>query len=61
MRHQGQFLHNGVSVRAKVIDRGPYKGYDWDLTKKTAKRLGFLEVGSDRSRPPSPPQAYPGY
>ncbi len=30
-----------------MIDRGPYsKGYAWDLTKKTAKRLGFLDVGA---------------
>ena len=30
-----------------MIDRGPFhKGYAWDLTKKTAKRVGFLAVGS---------------
>jgi peptidoglycan lytic transglycosylase len=41
------FTFNGVSVPATVIDRGPFrKGYAWDLTKKTAKRLGFLSVGS---------------
>ncbi len=41
------FRHAGRTVSATVIDRGPYrKGYAWDLTKKTAKRLGFLAVGS---------------
>src|SRR5262245_38756960 len=41
------FNFNGASVAATVIDRGPFrKGYAWDLTKKVAKRLGFLEVGS---------------
>jgi rare lipoprotein A (peptidoglycan hydrolase) len=44
---QVTFTNNGRSVTATVIDRGPYrKGYAWDLTKKTAKRVGFLEVGS---------------
>ncbi len=44
---QVTFTHNGVSIAATVIDRGPYnKGYAWDLTKKTAKRIGFLEVGA---------------
>jgi rare lipoprotein A len=44
---QVTFTYNGASVTATVIDRGPYrKGYSWDLTKKTAKRVGFLEVGS---------------
>jgi len=38
----------GRSVSTTVIDRGPYhKGYAWDLTKKAAKRLGFLAVGAD--------------
>jgi rare lipoprotein A len=41
------FSHLGRSVTATVIDRGPFrKGYAWDLTKKTAKRVGFLAVGS---------------
>ena len=41
------FSLNGMSVTAPVIDRGPYrKGYAWDMTKKTAKRVGFLAVGS---------------
>ena len=40
------FSHAGLSVTATVIDRGPFrKGYAWDLTKKTAKRVGFLSVG----------------
>jgi peptidoglycan lytic transglycosylase len=44
---QVTFTHNGASITGTVIDRGPYKkGYAWDLTKKTAKRIGFLEVGS---------------
>lgn len=41
------FSHAGRTVAATVIDRGPFrKGYAWDLTKKTAKRVGFLAVGS---------------
>jgi rare lipoprotein A len=44
---QVTFSNAGRSVTATVIDRGPFhKGYTWDLTKKTAKRIGFLEVGS---------------
>jgi rare lipoprotein A (peptidoglycan hydrolase) len=44
---QVTFSHNGNTVTTTVIDRGPYnKGYAWDLTKKAAKRLGFLEVGA---------------
>jgi rare lipoprotein A (peptidoglycan hydrolase) len=44
---QVTFSYNGLSVTAPVIDRGPYrKGYAWDMTRKTAKRVGFLEVGS---------------
>ncbi len=44
---QVTFTHVGMSVAATVIDRGPFtKGYTWDLTKKTAKKVGFLEVGS---------------
>ena len=44
---QVTFTYNGASVTATVIDRGPFhKGYAWDLTKKTAKRLGFLAVGA---------------
>ena len=44
---QVTFSFGGLSVTATVIDRGPFrKGYAWDLTKKTAKRVGFLAVGS---------------
>jgi peptidoglycan lytic transglycosylase len=44
---QVTFSNDGASVTATVIDRGPFrKGYTWDLTKKTAKRVGFLEIGS---------------
>jgi len=44
---QVTFTHNGRSITTRVIDRGPYhKGYAWDLTKKTAKRIGFLTVGA---------------
>ncbi len=44
---QVTFTYNGASVTATVIDRGPFhKGYAWDLTKKVAKRLGFLEIGA---------------
>jgi peptidoglycan lytic transglycosylase len=44
---QVTFSYNGASVTATVIDRGPFhKGFAWDLTKKTAKRVGFLAVGS---------------
>jgi rare lipoprotein A len=44
---QVTFTNDGRSVTATVIDRGPYrKGYAWDLTKKTAKKVGFLEIGS---------------
>jgi peptidoglycan lytic transglycosylase len=40
--------YGGRSVSTTVIDRGPYhKGFAWDLTKKAAKRLGFLAVGAD--------------
>jgi hypothetical protein len=53
------FSYAGRSVTATVIDRGPFhKGYAWDLTKKTAKRVGFLAVGSGRIQatvtPPAP-------
>ena len=44
---QVTFSYGGRSVTTTVIDRGPYhKGYAWDLTKKAAKRLGFLAVGA---------------
>ena len=44
---QVSFALNGVSVTTTVIDRGPFrKGYKWDLTKATARAIGFLTVGS---------------
>jgi rare lipoprotein A (peptidoglycan hydrolase) len=44
---QVTFSYGGRTVTATVIDRGPFhKGYAWDLTKKAAKRVGFLAVGS---------------
>jgi rare lipoprotein A len=44
---QVTFSYGGASVTATVIDRGPFhKGYAWDLTKRTAKMIGFLAVGS---------------
>ena len=46
---QVTFSYAGRSVAATVIDRGPYrKGFAWDLTKKTAKRVGFLPVGTGK-------------
>jgi peptidoglycan lytic transglycosylase len=46
---QVTFTYEGRSVAATVIDRGPYrKGYAWDLTKKAAKKVGFIEVGSGK-------------
>ena len=44
---QVTFSYGSASVTATVIDRGPFhKGYAWDMTKKVAKRLGFLAVGA---------------
>lgn len=41
------FHHRGRRVTARVIDRGPYvRGYKWDLTKRLARRLDFIEKGS---------------
>ena len=59
---QVTFSYGGRSVTATVIDRGPFhKGYAWDLTKKTAKRVGFLAVGSGPIQatvtPPAPAAA----
>lgn len=34
-------LYNGRTISVPVIDRGPYTSADWDLTEKTADRLGF--------------------
>jgi rare lipoprotein A (peptidoglycan hydrolase) len=43
------FAYNGHWVRAKVIDRGPYnKGYQWDLSRMLAKRLGFINSGAGK-------------
>jgi rare lipoprotein A (peptidoglycan hydrolase) len=45
------FAYNGRWVRAKVIDRGPFNGaYEWDLTKRLAKRLGFLYSSDGKLR-----------
>jgi len=55
---QVTFTYNGASVAATVIDRGPYrKGYAWDLTKKAAKKIGFLEVGSGKVKATVTPAA----
>ncbi len=44
---QVTFTYGTRIVPATVIDRGPFRrGYAWDLTKRLAKRLGFLPVGS---------------
>jgi rare lipoprotein A (peptidoglycan hydrolase) len=55
------FSYAGRSVSATVIDRGPFhKGYAWDLTKKAAKRVGFLAVGAGKIQAtvtPPPPAA----
>ncbi len=43
------FAHRGRWVRAKVIDRGPFrKGVRWDLTRKLAKKLGVLKKGKPK-------------
>ena len=51
--HQASLRHAGhLQLRRPERERdryrpGPFrKGYAWDLTKKTAKRVGFLAVGS---------------
>ena len=56
---QVTFSHAGRVVTTTVIDRGPYnKGYAWDLTKKAAKRLAFLEVGAGTITATVTPTAY---
>jgi rare lipoprotein A len=41
------FYYGGKTITVPVIDRGPYrKGYSWDLTTETAKRLGFEGIGT---------------
>jgi rare lipoprotein A (peptidoglycan hydrolase) len=53
------FSYAGRSVTGTVIDRGPFrKGYAWDLTKKTAKRVGFLTVGKGPIAATVTPPAY---
>lgn len=42
---QVALLYEGRTIIVKVIDRGPYSRADWDLTQKTAERLGF--TGTD--------------
>jgi hypothetical protein len=40
------FRHRGNTVRARVIDRGPYvAGREYDLTEATKRRLGFGSTG----------------
>lgn len=34
-------LYAGRTITVPVIDRGPYSRADWDLTQRTARRLGF--------------------
>lgn len=42
---------NGRVVRVTVQDRGPYTdGYVLDVSRRAAKRLGFLRAGSARIR-----------
>ncbi|MGI8632999.1 MAG: peptidoglycan-binding protein [Solirubrobacterales bacterium] len=42
--------YGGKFLRAKVIDRGPYRrGTSWDLTNGAAKRLGFRGTGPIRT------------
>lgn len=53
------FSHAGRTVTGTVIDRGPFhKRVAWDLTKKTAKRVGFLAVGTGRIAATVTPPAY---
>jgi peptidoglycan hydrolase-like protein with peptidoglycan-binding domain len=46
--------HRGDWVRARVIDRGPYVKRrftrDWDLTKRTARKVGLTAVGTGKVR-----------
>jgi rare lipoprotein A len=56
---QVTFTYNGASITGTVLDRGPYKkGYAWDLTKKTAKRIGFLAVGKGPIQATVTPSGY---
>jgi hypothetical protein len=48
---QVSFMYHGNVVTVPVIDRGPYGGADWDLTRATARRLSFsgsAKVGTTR-------------
>jgi rare lipoprotein A len=57
---QVTFSYAGRSITTTVIDRGPFhKGYAWDLTRKAAKRLGFLTVGADTVDATITPSATP--
>jgi rare lipoprotein A len=41
------FRYRGKTVRARVIDRGPYSGNrEWDLTAALKAKLGFGSTGS---------------
>jgi rare lipoprotein A (peptidoglycan hydrolase) len=41
------FAYKGRWVRAKVIDRGPFRrGYRWDLTERLARSLGAINAGT---------------
>ena len=40
------FYYRGRTITVPVVDRGPYRrGYSWDLTEATAKKLGFEGIG----------------
>jgi hypothetical protein len=44
-------LYRGRTITVSVIDRGPYSHADWDLTSRTAERLGFSgseDIGTTR-------------
>src|SRR3954447_18302617 len=57
---QVTFSYGTASVTATVIDRGPFHpGYAWDMTKKVAKRLGFLAVGAGPIQATVTPPATP--
>ena len=48
---QVSILYKGRTITVPVIDRGPYSHADWDLTSRTAQRLGFEgtdEIGTTR-------------
>lgn len=38
-------LYRGETITVPVIDRGPYADADFDLTSRTARRLGFSGTG----------------